>query len=211
MKRSASDKAVIRSLLRALDRALARDLNRDLDLHRLHDRDLDLARALDLARDLDLARSRTVELAIDLDGIGYRALDLDGALDLSRDLVGDLDRLGVLASELELDRDVNRDLNHASAIALDLYRAIGNARTISSEGRRVETARFAGRLVAAAARILPVMDQVRYGEEFRAELAEVARAGGGRWYQTAYAVRLLASAWSLRAELRDPQQRRALP
>lgn len=65
------------------------------------------------------------------------------------------------------------------------------------------------RLVAAAAGLLPVADRGRYLEEFRSELTDLARAGGSRWAQVGYSVRLLASAWRLRAELRSPRRRGA--
>jgi len=74
-----------------------------------------------------------------------------------------------------------------------------------------ETARLPGRLLAVATRILPPGEQVRYGEEFRSELAEIARAGGSRRMQLSYSARLVVSAWSLRTELRAPGRRQAAP
>jgi hypothetical protein len=68
----------------------------------------------------------------------------------------------------------------------------------------------AGRLVAAAARLLPVRERARYAEEFRAELWEIAQAGGRR-AQLAYAVRQVMAAWRLSAELRVPRRRGAAP
>ena len=197
MKPSACNKAVIRSTVRDIIRDLdsAFDLDLALDRHLAFDHARKLTANLDRARELTADLDRACDLA--------RILDLDTAHARAEDLVSTLARIR--------DHARIRDLDHALFIALNLADAIDSARTVSSQGRRVETARFAGRLVEVATRILPVMDQVRYGEEFRSELAEVARAGGGRWTQMTFAARLLTSAWSLRAELRDPQRHRALP
>jgi len=70
---------------------------------------------------------------------------------------------------------------------------------------------LAGHLLAAAARLLPASDRARYAEEFRSELAEIARAGAGRRPQLAYAARQLMSARRLRADLRAPRRRGAVP
>lgn len=115
-----------------------------------------------------------------------------GRLRRPADLTRDPDLVSARISRVrvrayDLDRDPDRDLalrcvlDDASALARSLDRTLNSARTVSSEKRRVETARLAGRLMTAATPILLVMDQARYGEEFRSELAEIARAGGGRW------------------------------
>jgi hypothetical protein len=52
----------------------------------------------------------------------------------------------------------------------------------------------------AAARLLPRVDRLRYIEEYRAELYELALTS--RWAQWTYAARLLACALPLRHELR---------
>ena len=64
-------------------------------------------------------------------------------------------------------------------------------------------------LLAAAARLVPVADRPRYAAEFRAELADIAAAGGNRRAQVAYAARLVAAAPRLRIELKVPRRRRA--
>jgi hypothetical protein len=69
--------------------------------------------------------------------------------------------------------------------------------TQNSQGRTA----FAGWLLAAATRLLPSAEQVRYVEERRAELDAITAAGGGRRTQVAYAIRQLAFAWWLRTEL----------
>ena len=56
----------------------------------------------------------------------------------------------------------------------------------------------AGRLVTAAARLLPAREQARYAEEFRSELWEIAHAGGTRRAQLAYAARQVRAAGWLR-------------
>ena len=54
-------------------------------------------------------------------------------------------------------------------------------------------------MLAAAAHLLPAGDRARYAEEFRSELAEIARVKARRLPQLAYAARQVASAWRLRA------------
>ncbi len=81
-----------------------------------------------------------------------------------------------------------------------------------AEKRRARTeVRVAGRLVAAAARVLPVGDRTRYAEELRSELWEIARAGGGWRPQLGHAARLVIAAPRLRAGLRIPRRRGAVP
>ncbi len=60
-------------------------------------------------------------------------------------------------------------------------------------------------------RLLPVRDRARYAEEFRSELWEIAHAGGGRRAQLAYAARQVMAARQLRAGLRVPRRRGAVP
>ena len=62
-----------------------------------------------------------------------------------------------------------------------------------------------------AARLLPAADRAGYAEEFRCELWELAQAGAGRWGQLAYAGRQAGSALRLRAAVRAPARRRAVP
>jgi hypothetical protein len=66
-------------------------------------------------------------------------------------------------------------------------------------------------LLTAVTRLLPAADRTRYGEEFRAELWELAHARIGRGGQLAYAARQVMSALRLQAELRAPRRRRAAP
>ena len=72
-------------------------------------------------------------------------------------------------------------------------------------------ARAAGQLAAAAARVLPTPDRARYAEEFWCELWEIAQTGGGWRPQLAYAARQVMAAGRLRAGLRIPRRRGAVP
>lgn len=148
-------------------------------------------------------------------------LPLDGDLDAAG-----LERLQALADGLTAGRDLAlrirdsyTDAAHYFALANDLTDA--HARTVAlarallpgapgrrSGKRQVRTAR---RLVAAAARMLPAGDRARYAEEFRSELAEIALAGGGRAAQLGYAARQLMSSVRLRADLKAPRRRSAVP
>jgi hypothetical protein len=67
----------------------------------------------------------------------------------------------------------------------------------------------AGRLAAAAARLLPASERARYAEEFRSELWEIAQADSRR-AQLAYAARQLVAARRLRAGLQVPRRRGAV-
>jgi hypothetical protein len=76
---------------------------------------------------------------------------------------------------------------------------------------RVKPRPVAAGLLAAAARLLPAKERLRYAEEFRSELWEIAQAGGRCRAQLAYAARQLLAARRLRAALRAPQRRGAVP
>jgi hypothetical protein len=183
------------------------------------------ALALDNARARDLARARKLVFA------------LNHAFDLERVLAPDLDFALALALDLErvlkprprpqqraLERVLNRDRvlnsapdrNSALDLARRLARDIDLARREGAPAglRRVrpgQVAPSAGRLLAAAARLLPRADRGRYTEEFQSELSDLVAAGAGRRAQLAYAARLLAAARSLRVELRAPRRERAAP
>jgi len=168
----------------------------------------------------DLANILTKVLTYDLDLVH----NLDRALARARAFDGDLARLtgsGDLISFIRrrariVIHDLNGDLNHARILAHDLDGDIDHARVLARAFQVLDdpvlhVAPSAGRLVAAAARLLPVGEQDRYAEEFRSELWEIARAGGRRPTQLAYATRQVIAAWRLRAELRVPQRRGAAP
>lgn len=80
---------------------------------------------------------------------------------------------------------------------------------VQPRSRRVVS--LAASMLSTAARLLPANDRVRYAEEFRSELWEIAQAGGRRRAQLAYAARQVVSAWRLAAALRTRRRRRAAP
>ena len=82
--------------------------------------------------------------------------------------------------------------------------------------RRREVSRVAptaGRLLAAAARLLPPADRDRYAEEYQSELWELAQSGTGhgRRRQLGYALRQFRSAPRTGMALRSPRRRSAAP
>ncbi len=87
------------------------------------------------------------------------------------------------------------------------------SRKRASVKRQAETqpVRAAGRIAGLAARVLPASHRVRYRDEYRSELHDIAAAGASWWQQVAYAIRLLNLSWELRHELRRPTARRARP
>jgi hypothetical protein len=70
---------------------------------------------------------------------------------------------------------------------------------VRMQSAEVRVAPTAHRLLAAA-RLLPAGNRARYGEEYRAELWDIAHAGAGRCGQLAYAARQVM--FALRSEAR---------
>lgn len=89
-----------------------------------------------------------------------------------------------------------------AAVIYQLSRPLERRRTILSFMQSNRPARAARALTDVVVGVLPAEHQGRYREEFSSELYELAAAGGSKWMQVAYAVRLLDRAWVLRAELR---------
>lgn len=118
----------------------------------------------------------------------------------------------VLHLEGDLDRDLDPDLAFAYDRAQEL---LGVLQAATASINAVTPARgpgaLAGRLLAAAAWLVPTRNRARYAEEFRSELAEVAQAGGGRFAQLAYALRVAASSVRLRVALASPRREGAAP
>ena len=140
-----------------------------------------------------------------LDRVYGLAVDVDRASVLVSVLVSALNRVRVSAL-------VNAvALVSASVLVSVLARALARNPSVRRQPAAVRVAPTAGRLLAATARLLPAADRARYGEEYRAELSEIAHTGAGRRSQLAYAARQLTSVWRLRAELRAPRQRGAAP
>lgn len=68
---------------------------------------------------------------------------------------------------------------------------------------KVRPMRAARSLADLTTRVLPARHRIRYRDEYRSELHELALSGASRWQQLACALRLLDRAWVLRAELRE--------
>ncbi|SRR6266496_2792197 len=118
-----------------------------------------------------------------------------------------------LACDLEIVRDLGRpnDIARVIVSARTLANSLNSVSARAWRGQRGagRVAPLAGRMLAAAARLLPAGDRARYAEEFRSELTEIARTGAGRPRQLVYAARVVMSAQRLRADLRAPRRRRA--
>jgi hypothetical protein len=189
-------------LVAALDGALddARDFARDLarDLDRDRDRDLDRA------RDLVFALNHALNHALAPTRAPAPDFAFAFALDLERVLNRACPRNSALDSALDLARQLARDIDLARA------RREGEPAGLR-RARAGQAAPSTGRLLAAAARLLPPADRGRYTEEFQCELSDLVAAGAGRRAQLAYAIRLLGVVWPLRAELRAPRRERAAP
>lgn len=176
------------------------------------DRVSDLVGEIELDVNRDMLRAHAHFLAVANKIIS----DLDIALALARDVDLDLglDRSAFVSATLDFDR--SRAITYIRILSSDLKRARAITRLRIpqfefplGESRRTvarEPMRLAGRLVSAAAKILPENDRTRYEEEFRSELADLVQAGVGRRAQLSYAIRQVAFAWPLRRELRLPQR-----
>ena len=192
-------------------------------------RGLGLDRNVDLDGDCDLSRVLDLEHVIDPVSDRDRDLDLPNALDRTRDLVSafdraragistllnDLSRVSIRARDLAVvrqrDDESTRVINLVRDLNLDGNRDSDLAGTVQEQDREGRVAPSAGRLLTAAAKLLPAADRARYAEEYRSELWEIAHAGQPRRRQLHYASRQLVSSWRLRAELRVPRPRKASP
>lgn len=146
--------------------------------------------------------------------------DRADVLDRVYGLAVDVDRASVLVSVLasalnrvRVSALVNAvALVSASVLVSVLVSVLARNPSVRRQPAAVRVAPTADRLLAATApRLLPAADRARYGEEYRAELSEIAHTGAGRRSQLAYAARQLTSVRRLRAELRAPRQRGAAP
>ena len=195
-------------------------------------RDLNLNRA----RDAAVARARAAAAALSGDLVHGVAVDLRG--DLIRDLIRDVELAYDLSRKDDDELLSARDLARRVAVDLESGRAGGAVIILVRELARileridvllsfegaslavdriperlpaVRVAPVADRLTAAAARVLPARDRARYAEELQSELWEIVRAGGDRRRQLAYAARQVMAAPRLRAGLRVPRRRGAMP
>jgi len=182
-----------------------------------------LARPRDLATALDRNLDSTVFTALDRDPSCYNELDqaLGLAIVITIDIVYGLDKARGLACDDFPDHDAACDLinvlDHGRLVALALRRDLVRAgRRLAPFLDKALQGDLAGRvtapakgLVAAASRLLPVADRVRYHAEFSGELWEIAVAGGGRCQQVRYAARQVISALPLRFAVWAPRRRKA--
>jgi hypothetical protein len=162
----------------------------------------EFARALQKAADLAAGLKEVLgkPYATGHTAILVRALDiaLNRAQGIHADLKYGIDSAGVPDRALS----VAADLSQAREFALTS--ASVPAKEERGAGRRV--APSAARLLAAATGLLAAADRARYSEEYRAELWEIAAAGGGRRQQLLYAIRQVRSAWRLRTALGMPRR-----
>jgi hypothetical protein len=188
------------------------------------------ARALAVELDSDLIRARDIVRRHDLRCGYFIERELDEAINAAHLLIVSFARLTAFNDRLALDETAGRvshllsllslirnhalQINRAQSevdplvVALDdaSVRVVALAQRMAApdqqpeETSRVRISPLAGRAADAAARLLPCVDRLRYAEEYRAELYELAL--DSRRAQWTYAVRLLAYALPLRHELR---------
>jgi hypothetical protein len=201
--------------------------SRDLYLVRKLDHACDLARELASLRDRadyandgasdyrsELARTHINAIAGEAPAIRDRVVRLIrfGEREQADRLLGELTvvwaRAGALAGKLGRP---GREVYLANELRRTMDRALGpvGRRTRRVKRRYGRPARIAGRLVDAAAQLLPRRYQARYREEYQGELADLAATGAGRWQQLRYSVRLLARSAHLRAALMGQRRRQA--
>ncbi len=184
----AVDAADVSDIVDLVTRARAAADDIDLDRPKVGDLTGVLAFDLDIALDraLGLTRARTAEDALTL------TRDLDGALALDFDL--DLPGQRKLVSDLELARRLAGDL------AVALFSA-ARVSAPAAQAAEVRAGRLSLGMLRVAVWMLPAPQRPRYGEEFRAELAEMDKLP--RRAQLGYALSQLARCWQLRCALAD--------
>lgn len=206
---------VARTLEDALARLHTATLARDDDIGRTqpfghaHNHTLDLQiRIISTARHLcldEIDRARLCDQACE------HASEL--AAEVGR--AAALGRAAGLGSLHDHDLDLIRQLRRDLKTNLDLARALIYQGVCGAESRGRTPARritpSAGRLVVAAARLLPAMERARYSEEYLCELWDIASAGAGRRQQLRYAIHQLLRIASLRATSLTPRRRKASP
>lgn len=196
---------------------LARDLAIAITNARARAGNRELARTTTSVRDLDRELARGLNLAIAITNNVDLGLNLARTITTARDLGRYLDRAFTTANDLDRDlhlsgpRCLASELGRARAICYELVGSLAQANQAGpGEVNQRRPLRLASRLLAYASCLLPAGDRIRYLEELRSELAEIARHGSRR-RQLSYAVRQMKAMTRLRAELRAPQRRRAAP
>ena len=147
-------------------------------------RGLGLDRNVDLDGDCDLSRVLDLEHVINPVSDRDRDLDLPNALDRTRDLVSAFDRaragistllnhfsrVSIRARDLAVvrqrDDEATRVINLVRDLNLDGNRDSDLAGTVEEQDREGRVAPSAGRLLTAAAKLLPAADRARYAEEY---------------------------------------------
>ncbi|GID31072.1 hypothetical protein [Paractinoplanes brasiliensis] len=91
--------------------------------------------------------------------------------------------------------------------------ALGEATELNAGSTKTmnRTSQSARCLAGLATRVLPSAYRPRYDEEYRSELYDLAAAGASWRAQLMYAIRLIDSAWVLRAELGETAPNRSRP
>jgi hypothetical protein len=177
--------------------ARTRDQANDLakGLARTNAHDPELASCLERARDYASRVASAMSAARDL----HRPNDIVEVCDRASRLAGACAGVSMLAYDLAIQ--LHSEAQPATAIADD-----------EGEGRLARRiAPLAGRLVTAAAQMLPAADRSRFAAEYRSELWHLAAADEGRWKQLKYAARQLTRAVPLRLALVAARGRKATP
>jgi hypothetical protein len=200
----------------ALAMAGARDYVREVD--QMLYLTLALAHARGLDKETEHARGLVRQLVRHLADSCALTSDRAGILAYEPALSRDLDLAILPASQLRaalaaadaspLAIRLNRRLNSSLARARRKYTGLSpESEENAKAGAEGSVVRSAGRILAAASRLLPARDRPRYLEEYHSELWDMATAGAGFRQQCRYAAHQLARAASLRSALLDPRRR----
>lgn len=195
----------------------ARRLREDLFSERLLILQHELERAL--VHTLDSVRAVRRHIDADLRRYGNFASGLQRALDTIHEALHSA-TIDAQCSDFASasPRDLKDALTNTNEVAAFL-RSVSAPATIAHAGldrkdtnreylqqNQVRIASSAERVVAIAARSLPVRDRGRYTEEFRGELWDLAEASASQIQQVAYAIRVFVRMKRLRHELESPRR-----
>lgn len=222
-----------------LPSALACAQTQAWNIDRLLSHNTGVARVRGLAQHVDYARDLVCQLASHLAQAQALALDLGAAFNCDSDpdaakaskpmhaITRHLDQAGLLESDLDpaldraraarlardiLHRELFSALTRAFKSAGDVYLFLERDDAGTLQGYSNDrVAPLAGRLVTAAARLLPPESRSRYREEYQSELRDLAHAGAGHRQQRCYASRQIARATFVRIALQNPRRKKAGP
>lgn len=190
-----SDQANVRALNRKLQRAsaIAHTFDRASTPARARALDRALSEALDRARALDGARLRdkTITRSVhpgapkhtEIREVFFRG---DHIISVLESASADTSRLVLIVDSPEQGR-------------------------IKEQRDTRQVLRSAAGITAAAARLLPPGDRVRYAEEYLGELWDLVQSGHGRARQLKYSLTQLVNAVPMRSELRSSHRKNATP